>query len=149
MDDYLPTALVIVLSVNLLLFLGQASIIHIATEAGETGGSFYEEGGSLLCRFDKNACAGTTYDLSDDDPAGYLPSSEAIEADDGGLFTDMFASIKRFFTDTLGLGYLTDLLSAPKVFLSVIGLPNEVAWALGALWYGFTLFVIVAFFWGR
>jgi hypothetical protein len=87
--------------------------------------------------------------LDDSNPAGRLPSSEAIEAGDGSIFTDMFNSIKSFFTDTLGLGYLADLLSAPKNFLQVLGLPDAFSWGVAALWYGFTLFLVVAFFWGR
>lgn len=148
MDDYLPTLLITVLCVNAVLFMGQASIMNLQAEAGGTQ-DFYNAKGSLLCRFDANGCNSSTYVLDDSDPASKLPSSEPIAAGDGSFFTDMFSSIKRFFTDTLGLGYLADLLAAPKNFLSMLGLPNEYTFALAALWYCFTLFVIVAFFWGR
>lgn len=149
MDDYLPTALIIVLSVNLILFLGQAAIADLSPRVGGTGQAFYNSEGSLICKFDANACTGSSHVLDDSDPASRLPSSEAIEAGDGSLFTDMFNSIKSFFTDTLGLGYLTDLLAAPKNFLAIFGLPEAFSWGISALWYGFSLLVIVAFFWGR
>lgn len=149
MDDYLPTALIIVLSVNLMLFLGQGAIANLAPSVGGSGQTFYDAHGSLLCKFDSNNCASSSHVLDDSDPANRLPTSAAIEAGDGSLFTDMFNSIKSFFTNTLGLGYLTDLLAAPKNFLQVLGLPEAFSWGVAALWYGFTLLVIVAFFWGR
>lgn len=150
MDDYLPTMLIAVLCINGIFFMAQISTDHIAAEfRSDDLNAFYDPKGSILCRFDKNACNSSTYVLDDDDPASKLPSSEPIAAGDGSFFTDMFSSVKRFFTDTLGLGYLTDLLGAPKTFLARLGLPPEYAWALGALWYAFSLFIIIAFFWGR
>jgi hypothetical protein len=149
MDDYLPTMLIIVLSVNVILFLGQSAIADLQPQVGENGQEFYNAQGSLLCKFDTNGCTGVTNSLSDSDPGAYLPSSEPISAGDGSVFTDMFSSIKQFFTETLGLGYLTDLLSAPKNFLGFLGVPAAFAWAVSALWYGFSLLIIIAFFWGR
>ena len=137
-------ALVFVLCVNVILFLAQAAIDDI-----NPGGDFYNCEGSLLSKFDAGNCSGSTHTLADGSPISLLPSAEPIEAGDGGLFTDIFGSIKTFFTDTLGLGYLSDMISAPKRFLSVMGLPDAFAFAIAALWYGITLFLIVSFFWGR
>jgi hypothetical protein len=149
MDDYFPTMLIVVLSVNLMLFFGQFAISDIRTQIGGDTQQLYNAQGSLICAMDSGGCVGEGFDLNNADPAGDLPSSEAIEAGDGSIFTDMFNSIKSFFTDTLGLKYITQMLSAPYAFLVAIGLPNAFAFGLGAVWYLFSLFVVIAFFWGR
>jgi hypothetical protein len=41
MDNYLPMALIIVLSVNLVLFLGQAAITDLSVRVGGSGQEFY------------------------------------------------------------------------------------------------------------
>ena len=148
MDDYLPTALIIVLSLNAVLILGQAAITDVSDEVGSSQ-LFYNASGSLICNHEKGKCSSTTYEIDNTDPSGYLPSSETIESGDGSIFTDTFASIKRFFTDTLGLGYITEILNAPYTFISLLGLPNLATFTLAAIWYIFTFLVIVAFFWGR
>lgn len=149
MDDYLPTALLIVLAVNLIFFLGQAAIADLGTDIG-TSNEFYNAQGSLLCQSDANHCAGTNYVLDSGNPTGDLPTGEVVEAGDGSLYTDTFSSIKGFFT-TLGKGlsYMTQLLSGPYQFIKLLGMPDAFSWAVAGMWYLFTLFVIIAFFWGR
>lgn len=150
MDDYLPTMLIIVLCINLVLFLGQAAVSSVSADVGGSG-TFYTPQGSLLCKFDANGCNNSTSSVLKDQthPETNLPSAQPVTAGDGSLFTDMFSSISSWFTKTLGLDYLTNILSAPMNLLGVLGLPQTVVWALGALWYAFSLFIIIAFFWGR
>jgi hypothetical protein len=149
MDDYLVFALTIVLSINAMLFLGQASIENIATEIGSPSATFYDPSGSLICGIDGANCAEEVYVIDGTNPTELYPGHEPIESGDGNFFTDMFASVKRFFSDTLGLGYVMNILQAPKTFLDLTGLPNEVSFALAAMWYLLTFFLILAFFWGR
>jgi hypothetical protein len=149
MDNFLPTALAIVLCINVMLFTAQLSILNVGIEEGLSPGTFYNAQGSLLCKMDGNNCSGTEYVLNDTDPTGLYPDNEPIDSGDGNFFTDMFGSIKTFFSDTLGLGYIMDILSAPTTILKMIGLPSEISFALGALWYAFSLLIILAFFWGR
>jgi hypothetical protein len=148
MDDYLPLALAVVLCINAVLFMGQYAINETAIEIGAPAGVFFDSGGSILCSVEQNNCEGT-YIVEDSNPTSRLPSSETIESGDGNLFTDMFASIKNFFSDTLGLKYLVNILSAPKTFLTMLGLPQEISFTLASLWYLFTLFLLLAFLWGR
>lgn len=142
----LTTALIVVMSINLMLFLGQAAVLNINPE----GPHFFDCKGSMIGSLDQNGCNGQSYVLNDTDPANRLPSGvSSVSPETGNIFTDPFTTLKSWFLDTLGLRYLVQLLSAPMNFLSAIGLPNAFAFAVGALWYGITLFLIVAFLIGR
>jgi len=149
MDDYLPFALAIVLCINLFLFLGQSSITEIGAELAAPEGYFYNSSSSLICQMDSNNCVGGSYVLDDTDSINKFPTAEPIATGDGGFLTDMFSSMKNFFSQTLGLGYLVDILSAPKTFLVILGLPQSVAFAISSVWYLFTFFLLLAFLWGR
>ena len=80
-----------------------------------------------------------------------LPSGAAttISPDTGLAFTDIFVSTKTWFVDQTGLGFLLSVFSGPKVILVFMGLPEALAWAISALWYGLSLLVVVTFIWGR
>lgn len=142
----LGNVLAIVLSVNALLFLGQVAAI----EMNPAGPQFYNCEGSILAGFEANDCQNSTYVLEDTDPAGQLPSQGGeIEVDSGNIFTDTFSAAINWFTESTGLKYLYSILAAPSNFLKALGLPSEFSFAVGALWYGFTLLTIVAFALGR
>lgn len=141
MTDSLETALVFVLSLNVLLFLGQIAILEINPAASD----FYNEEGTLLSGFDSG-----NYTLDDSDPAGRLPSGEAsVSPTTGNIFTDTFTSIKSWLIDSTGLGYVFAVLGAPYHLLQFMGLPQAFIYAVGTMWYAFTLLLIVAFIWGR
>jgi len=149
MDNYLPQILIMVLSINVMLFTAQVSIMNVGVEEGFEVGSFYSPNGSMLCQADSANCAGGTYILNNTDPTALFPDNEPIDSGDGNFFTDMFGSIKTFFSDTLGLGYVFDLLSGPSTIIKMMGVPQEISFALGAMWYLFTFLILMAFFWGR
>lgn len=142
----LGNILITVLAVNAMLFLGQAA----ALELNPSGPQFYNCQGSLIGVFEASNCQNSTYVLGDGDPAGQLPSEGSeISVDTGNVFTDTFSAATNWFTQATGLDYLYNLLAAPANFLKAIGLPDVMAFALGAMWYGFTLLAIVAFILGR
>ena len=137
----LSMSLLIVLSINVFLMFGQVAIASI-NPAQES----INLDGTLLTRFQTNE----TYVLQSDDPAGAMPDSESnISPDTGNIFTDGFTAIKNWLLDTLGLGYLFSLLGAPYRFLVAIHMPQAFSFGVGALWYGYTLFLIVSFLIGR
>lgn len=141
----LTSALVFVMFVNVLLFLSQYAMI----EMNPDGTVFFNCEGSMLKTFDKNKCVGSTYVLDDSDITGELPSSEgAISPTTGNFFTDIVSSIKDWFTSLPGIKYLYAMLSAPANLLKNMGAPDALSFALGALWYGVTFFLVVEFFWG-
>lgn len=149
MDDYLPLLLIIVLSTNAMLFIGQSSITHLSDDMNISQTQFYNLEGTILCDVDQSNCQASTYVLNDTDPTSFLPENAPIESGDGGFFTDMFGSIRNYITDSLGLGYVINILSAPNTFMLMMGLPNEFSYPITALWYLFSLFIFLAFLWGR
>ena len=140
--DSLLSAVLLVLGLNLIMFLVGAAMADLG------GVNPFNEDLNILTKF--NAGTNGTYDLPSD-PGGQIPGGGAtsISPDTGNVFTDTFTSIKSWFVDTLGLGWILSILQGPKVILTAIGLPLAAAWALASLWYGITLFIIVAFIWGR
>ena len=140
--DSLLAAVILVLGLNLIMFLVGAGMADLG------GANPFNPDKNILTKF--NAGTNGTYDIPSD-PGAYLPSGGAtsISPDTGNVFTDTFTSIKTWFVDTTGLGWLLAILSGPKIILQAIGLPLAAAWAIAALWYGITLFIIVAFIWGR
>lgn len=142
----LGNVLAVVLAVNAMLFLGQIA----ALEMNPDGPQFYNCEGSILGSFEASDCVGGVYVLNDADPASQLPSQGGeITVDSGNVFTDTFSAAVSWFTESTGLNYLYNILAAPSNFLKALGLPSEFAFAIGAMWYGFTLLTIVAFALGR
>lgn len=138
----LSNALLIVLSINVLLFLGQVAIININPD---NSAIFYNPKGSLICEFESTKClTNGSYIIDETDPSSRLPSSTgSVNIETGNVFTDTWTVIKNWLLDTLGLGYLFMMLSGPYTFLKVLQLPPEIYWSLGSLWYGFTLFLVI------
>lgn len=142
----LADALAIVLAVNCMLWLGQVA----ALEMNPDGPQFYNCQGSMLGTLEASGCAGGAYVLNDSNPASRLPTAGGtIEVDSGQSYTDTFAASNNWFTDATGLSYLYNILAAPANFLKAIGVPGEFSFAVGAMWYGLTLFLIIAFVLGR
>lgn len=142
----LTSALVIVMMVNVVLFLGQMAVNEISSD----GPQFTQCEGSLLGAFDVNNCATSNYSLDDSDPADKLPTGESsVAPDTGNIFTDIFTSARSWVLDSLGLKYVVGILSAPSNFLKALGVPPAFAFAIGALWYGVTLFLLISWIMGR
>lgn len=142
----LTTALVIMLSINVIFLLGQASVMEINPE----GTNFYDCQGSMLGDLSTGNCSNQAYLLDDTDPASVLPEGEtSVSPETGNVYTDTFTTSRSWLLDSLGLRYVVNLLSAPYNILKSIGLPDIFAFAIGGLWYGITLFLIVAFILGR
>ena len=137
----LTTALLIVLCIDVMLFLGQAAI----TEANPAGNQFF------TCQNDTlGAIADCTNYTLEQNPADLLPGGAVgVNPTTGNVFTDIFSSIFGWISDTFGLSYVLSILGAPANLLQAVGLPQVFSWAVGALWYGINFFVIIAFLWGR
>lgn len=141
----LTTALSFVMILNVLMWFGQLSMIELNPDSTV----YYHCEGTLLENFDKNNCVGTP-ELDESDLGSVLPSAEEnISPETGNIFTDMFSSIKDWFSDITGLKYLYSILKAPYNILKAMHLPAEIAFGLGSIWYAVTLFLVIAFFWGR
>ena len=142
----MTTAVVIILSINVIFFLAQAAMTDISQDSTQ----FYNGTGSVLCSFESSGCTGSTYQVNSQDPANVLPSVDAsVSPTTGNIFTDTFTSIKNWLLDNSGIGFLLNILGAPVSFMNAIGLPSVVSFAIGAMWYGLTLFLIISWIAGR
>ena len=134
-------ALVFVMMINLLMFLTQTAILDINPDAPE----FWTGDGTVMEGYDAGGQVIDSKNLNDD-----LPTVQnTVNVDDNKLYTDIFGSIKGWFGSSKGIRYLTTILLTPYVILNVMGLPTSFVWAVGTMWYGLTLFLVIAFFWGR
>jgi hypothetical protein len=135
------------LCINAMLFIGQAAVL----DTNPTGTQFYDCQGSILAQYDANNCTGTSYSISAANPAGQLPSGESsVSVTTGNVFTDTFTALKNWAINSVpGLNYLVNILNAPVTFLVALGLPSAFSFAVAAIWYGITLFLIIAWFFGK
>lgn len=141
----LTTALTFVLTMNVLLFLAQAAVIELNPSNTE---GFYNSEGSMIDGFND----GNTSDprLNKDRIISSLPEAEgSVSPETGNFFTDTFSSIKRWFTGLPGLNYIYGIVMAPYNMLKAMHLPGAFVFAIGSFWYGLTVFLIIAFFWGK
>lgn len=142
----LGTTLAIVLGVNIMLWLGQVAVLDL----NPAGPVFYNCKDSMIGSFETNNCNGPQYTLNDKNTVSDVPTEAApITTSTGNIFTDTFSAIRNWFSQSTGIKYIYNILAAPANFLKAVGVPEEFIFALGAFWYGFTLFIIAAFFFGR
>lgn len=142
----LGTALAIVLGVNIMLWLGQVAVLNL----NPAGPVFYDCKDSMIGGFEAQNCQSTQYVLNDADPNSKLPTSTGtITTSNGQIYTDPFSAISNWFSQSTGIKYIYNILSAPANFLKAIGVPTEFSFAIGVFWYAYSLFIIVAFFFGR
>lgn len=147
MADTLLKLVLIVAGVNAMLFLGQAAILDTNPAASQ----FYNCNAGFLGQFEANGCnTAGSYVLNDTNIINQLPSGEtSVSPETGVLFTDPFTAMKTWLLDKTGLGYLMHLASAPYNFLAALELPGAFVFAIGSMWYAFSILVVVAFLIGR
>lgn len=143
----LTSALTIVLAVNVMLWLGQAAMLDINPD----GSTYVSCEGSLIGGFESNNCTGTEYSLDETSTLSSLPNVEgqSVPTEENNWFSDMLKSIKNWIFQAPGVSYVTGILSAPFNLLKAMKLPSIFAFAIGAMWYGITLFLIIGFIFGR
>lgn len=141
-SDEMLTVVMIVLSLNVIMFFVGYGI----EDLGGTNPFNYTD--NALSKY--NLGNSTSFDVPTN-VSTYLPSGAGttISPDTGLAFTDIFTSVKNWFVETTGLGHLLNYLSGPKILLTAMNIPAAAAWAITALWYGITLFILIAFIWGR
>lgn len=141
----LQTALIFVLFVNVFLWLSQVAVMELNPDSS----GFYNPEGSLIAGFDSTGDLENPSLDKEGIPAN-LPTGEgSVSPETGNFFTDLFASIKSWFISTPGISYIYGVVMAPYNMLSAMGVPEAFRFIIGGFWYGLTIFLIVAFFWGR
>lgn len=140
----LTTAFVFVMTLNVLMWLGQVAAIEINPEGTE----FYHCNGSLIDELGSGGCGNST--VLNTDVIEHLPSAgSTVAPSSGSVFTDPITSILDFFKKIPGVNFLIQVAAAPYNMLKVLPLPSEFVYAIGTLWYGISIFLIIAFIWGR
>lgn len=141
----LTTALVFVLALNVIMFLAQATMLDVNPNAND----FWTDSDQMLETFDANDGTGEPV-LDTENTYDNLPTATGqVSPATGNWYTDIFTSIKSWIGRTTGTSYLLQIVSAPYNLLKAMQLPNAFSFAIGTLWYGVTLFLIVAFILGR
>lgn len=134
-------ALLLILAIDAIFFLGQTAIVNINPDSTLTYISAHE-----ISVYDAGNRTISTSNSLNNLPSGN-PTVDA--GSDGGLFVDVFTAIWNFLGTIPGLNILFTILSGFTPFLAAIGLPPEFVFAVGAVWYGTTFFLLVAFITGR
>lgn len=139
-------AFTVVMCINVMLFLGQVAALQVNADAPK----FHDCQGSLLGSFEAGNCSAGTYVLDDSNPTARLASGEtSISPDTGNIFTDAFTALKNWFLESTGFSYIVQMLSAPYNFLKALQLPPAFVFAVGTMWYGVTLLLIILVLIGR
>jgi len=132
----LANALIIVLCISAVIYLGQSAILSINPE--QTG--FLDKSDNLLYNYG-NESGVNNFNASSEIP----DSADTVSADsDGNIFTDAYKTITSWVAETTGANYVIGILKAPYNILAGMGLPSGVVWVLGSLWYGVIIFLIIS-----
>ena len=140
--NYNPAViLAFILSLNVIFFIAQVSVDKINPEDST---EFFNYSGSMIKQYDLGG-----YVLNES-LADKLPeSSNAVQVEEGNIFTDIFKTFKNWFAEKTGLNYLWNVVNAFPNFLKIMGLPIEIVFALGFFWHALTLFVFISLITGR
>lgn len=131
-------ALAIMLSINVFLFLGDYGVKEIS---GQSAGLINYQN-DMIGQFN---VGNSTNPMLSEEVTNKLPSGEgSISPETGNFFTDTFSSIKNWFVETTGLGYLLGIVNAVPNFLKRF-LDPVFAYAIGFFWHALTIFLIVNF----
>jgi hypothetical protein len=104
--------------------------------------TFFHFSGSFISKFDKGNMTISTTNSSNE----LLGTEQSVQSTDVLGITDTFAKIKLWFTSvSTGVSILFGVLAGPYNFVLALGVPQWFAYAVGAMWYAITLFLIVAF----
>lgn len=139
----LTVSAVFVICLNVIMWLGQASALAI----NPAGPVYFTAEGSILeqSTLDPNGVVDSNAFLDE------LPSSQSSinVNDETNIFTDIFNNILDWVKSTPGIKYIYSILAAPYNILKIMNLPNQFVWAIGTFWYLASLFIVLAFLWGR
>jgi hypothetical protein len=143
--DTITKALIFVLALDLILFLGQISVNYVAAGMGRPPPFIYNSTGDLISN------TGTGYVVNTSGIENRIFESQpTTDTNTGNFFTDTVKDIKNWFVNNIpGLNYLISIVAAPASYLAVIGAPIEVSFAIGGLWFVLTVFLIVMVITGR
>jgi len=135
-----------ILTMNVSFFLADQGMQSVQADIDNTKSpnSLFDKDASMMADFDKG-----NYTLSDP----ILPDdvdAESVSSDsEGNFFTDTWKTLKNGFSSVSQLGWVLKMANSIPSFLSKIGLPLAFVWAIGFLWHGLFIFLLVLVLTGR
>ena len=142
----ITTMFVFVWMVNILIFLAQAAMIDMSPEPVK----FYNSSGSVLEQYSTD----NNINMPNSDQASSDLNPASAESESGGVletlitFIDAIASTKKWIQDHIS--YFTSVILGPyNIIKAIPGLPLQFVGAIGILWYGLSIFLLIAFIFGR
>lgn len=142
----LLTAFTLVIVLNVMMFVADASIRHLSEETEHV----YNCDDSLLGLYSSDCTGGNMSIINNENITTLFPGdASALSTETGNWFTDMFKSIKNWLQETLGLKYVYNIVSAPYNIIKLMQLPSEINFVLSAFWYAISILVVIMFMWGR
>jgi len=133
-------ALAVVLSINMFFYMAQLTMLEI-NPASQTIYN-YENGW-----IDKDNSG--NFVLNSTTTEGLLSSPSEIEGGDTSFFTDIFSSVLGWLKDVTGFKYLDSIVNAVPNFITMIGLPRALSFALGWFWHTLVFFLAIMFIKGE
>lgn len=135
--------LLFMLAVNFMLFSFQTAVNYVGSEYGVTPDTIYDNAGSPLSKADTGA---GNYIVKDFDGSSVPESATSgVSGDTGGGFGDMFNTFKSWITGAANVGsFIIDFVNAVPNFIRGMGLPVELAYGLGAIWWFMGVFMVVS-----
>lgn len=145
-SDNLTNQLLIVLCIYGMLFIGQQAILDTNPNAAQ----FFDCQSSILSQAEASNCSSSNYVLTSRNATDSLPGlTQRVSSDQSSIWTDIFDSIKTWILDSTGLGFLFKIIAAPYTILEMTDLPAAIIFPIAAIWYLYTLFLLIGFMWGR
>ena len=140
---YFVTALMLMLCIDTFLFLGQQAVLDINPDGAPT---FHSYDTTSIKNYDTGNNTLVVKGASTSD----IPSQGLVDAGDSDIFTDTINFVKKLFTGAATyVGYFYDVISGPVNYIKFMNLPAAFTFAVGAIWYGITLYLIVMVIAGR
>lgn len=128
---------VIMLSISVVLFLFQVSIDNINPGGATT---LYNHSDSLIGAYDSG---GYNLEVNVEDGIPELPDD--VTGEDSSGFTDIFQSVKNWFSDTKAGKIISGLYYGVPNLVKGIGMPEAFSYAIGFLWLLLSIFSFVLF----
>jgi len=142
MADYkLLTMLVIMASINIVLFLFQGGM----TEANPEAPNLFNLTGSPAGTYIQNNNAGG-YSMVADADDYTIETSDSVDDESGNLFTDTFKTINEWWNrQEARFGIMTGIVKQPYGFMEQIGIPSPISAGFGFIWYSLAVVLLIAF----
>ena len=131
----------LMLACNISLVFVQGAMVEV--NPASVGISGFDAGNTPYANYVVN----NSLNLSD----SYLPSDDSVEGDStGNVFTDTYKAIKGWSREKMSpLNFMANVLKQPYGFLKDVGIPINIALAIGVLWYMVAIIIVVSWWMGR